>query len=407
MFSAGSSLTCASELSSSASRRSAGTSAPPKRWRPHSAIGCSGVFCKSCEQLHSTQVCGVSPQPGMKFLDQAGFAEPRLADDQHQLAVALPRPLPAPHQHRHFVVAADERREIARAGAAPAAARADEPEQSHRLGHALERVRAALFGDEQPGDLALHPRGDQNRARLGQRLHPRRDIGDVAENLARRIHHRGTGFEADAGDKLRLAGDRVLAVEFGERALDRKRRPRRALGIVLLRDRIAEQRHQPVAELLGDMAAHLRHRRRSGIEISADQVAPLLGIELRGNAGRADEIAEHHREIAAFARGFGRWGERRRRHRSRDRRRNDGRCRRGCRHRRSCPLQRGDRPQNLAPVAERGNADLFQVLIGQIGKDREIDIVLGETRRVLTEPKTGQPLFDRRHCNPHPLTQGA
>jgi hypothetical protein len=32
------------------------TSAPPKRCRPHSAIGCSGVFCRSCEQLHSTQV---------------------------------------------------------------------------------------------------------------------------------------------------------------------------------------------------------------------------------------------------------------------------------------------------------------------------------------------------------------
>jgi hypothetical protein len=60
-FSAGSSLTCANALSNSASRRSAGTSAPPKRARPHSAIGCSGVFCKSCEQLHSTQVCGTSP----------------------------------------------------------------------------------------------------------------------------------------------------------------------------------------------------------------------------------------------------------------------------------------------------------------------------------------------------------
>jgi hypothetical protein len=23
-------------------------------------IGCSGVFCESCEQLHSSQVCGVS-----------------------------------------------------------------------------------------------------------------------------------------------------------------------------------------------------------------------------------------------------------------------------------------------------------------------------------------------------------
>ena len=45
----------------------------------------------------------------MKFLDQARFAEARLADDQHELAVALPRPLPAPQQHGHLVVAADER----------------------------------------------------------------------------------------------------------------------------------------------------------------------------------------------------------------------------------------------------------------------------------------------------------
>ena len=49
------------------------------------------------------------------------------------------------------------------------------------------------------------------------------------------------------------------------------------------------------------MAAHLRHRRRGGVEIGADEIAPLLGIELRGNAGRTDEIAEHHREIAALA----------------------------------------------------------------------------------------------------------
>ena len=105
--------------------------------------------------------------------------------------------------------------------------------------------------------------------------------------------------------EFRLAGAGVLAVEFGQRALDRKRRARRALGVVLVRHRIAEQRHQPVAELFGDMAAHFGNRSRSGVEIGADQVAPLLGIELRGNAGRADQIAEHDREIAALAGGFG------------------------------------------------------------------------------------------------------
>jgi hypothetical protein len=43
----------------------------------------------------------------------------------------------------------------------------------------------------------------------------------------------------------------------------------RTLGIILLPHRIAEQRRQPVAELLGDMAAHFRDRRRGGVEIGA------------------------------------------------------------------------------------------------------------------------------------------
>ena len=47
-----------------------------------------------------------------------------------------------------------------------------------------------------------------------------------------------------------------------KRALDRERGPHRALGVVLLRLRIAEERHQPVAELLQDMAAETRHRMR-------------------------------------------------------------------------------------------------------------------------------------------------
>ena len=53
----------------------------------------------------------------------------------------------------------------------------------------------------------------------------------------------------------------VPGVEFGERPLDGERGAHRALGVVLLRLRIAEQGHQPVAELLQHMAAEPRHRR--------------------------------------------------------------------------------------------------------------------------------------------------
>jgi hypothetical protein len=79
-----------------------------------------------------------------------------------------------------------------------------------------------------------------------------------------------------------LASALVLAVQFGERPLDRKRRPYCAFSVVLLRHRIAEQRHQPVAELLGDLATHVGDRCRRGVEIRPNQIAPFLGVELRG-----------------------------------------------------------------------------------------------------------------------------
>ena len=166
-------------------------------------------------------------------------------------------------------------------------------------------MRAALFGHKEASDLALHLRSNQNRAGLGQRLHPRSDISHVAINLASRIEHRRTGFETNAGGQLRSAAAGVLAVEFGKRALDRQRRPCRTLCVVLMGQRIAEQREDAVAELFCDMATHLCDRGTSDIEIGADEVAPLLGIELRGNASRPDQVAEHHRQIAALPCHFG------------------------------------------------------------------------------------------------------
>src|SRR5215469_13968001 len=102
----------------------------------------------------------------MKFFNQAGFADPWLAYDQYQLSVALPRPLPASHQHGDFLVATHKGREPALPRAASAAARPNNPVQRHRLRHAFEFVTAALLRDKQPGDLALYPRGDHNRARF-------------------------------------------------------------------------------------------------------------------------------------------------------------------------------------------------------------------------------------------------
>jgi hypothetical protein len=51
-------------------------------------------------------------------------------------------------------------------------------------------------------------------------LHPRGDIGRIAEDFSGRIHHHRPALDADAGDELRAARADVVAVQFGERALD-------------------------------------------------------------------------------------------------------------------------------------------------------------------------------------------
>jgi hypothetical protein len=69
------------------------------------------------------------------------------------------------------------------------------------------------------------------------------------------LDHDGPGIETDAGRELRRALGGVSRVQLGEGALDRERRAHCALGVVLLSLRIAEQRHQSVAEPLQHMTA--------------------------------------------------------------------------------------------------------------------------------------------------------
>ena len=99
---------------------------------------------------------------------------------------------------------------------------------------------AALFRYKQPGDLTLHLGREQDRAGLGQRLHPRGNVGDIAIDFAARVENGWAGFKANTGDEFRLGRSGVLAIEFGQGPLDRQRRTRRAFGVVFLRHRIAE-----------------------------------------------------------------------------------------------------------------------------------------------------------------------
>ena len=305
--------------------------------------------------------------------------------DQNELPVALTCSVPAAQQHRHFFVTADQRRKMPPPGATPAAARANDPVEGYRRRHALERMAAAFFGDEQAGDLALHPRGDQHRARLGDGLHPRRYVRHLAKYPARRIDHHRPGIEADARLELRLAGRGVPAVELRERALDRERGTHSAFGIVLLPDRIAEQGQQPVAKLPRHTAAHLRDRRRGGLDIAADHIAPILGIELRRNCGGADQIAEQNSDVATLPSSF------LRRRGGRQRRRRSVRsCRRGPRIIVRCVrIDRGGGLEQFETRTER-EAELAEMIVREIGQNGEVYVILAERRLILFEADTPQ-----------------
>ena len=104
-------------------------------------------------------------------------------------------------------------------------------------------MAAALLGDKQANNLALHIRCHNDRTWLRQSLYARRKVGSIAINLTGRIDHDRSGFNPDARVKRWLASLSTLAVHRGERPLNRERGPCCPFGVVLLRHRIAEQHH--------------------------------------------------------------------------------------------------------------------------------------------------------------------
>ena len=91
--------------------------------------------------------------------------------------------------------------------------------------------------------------------------------------------------------------------------------------------------------------------------------------------GRADQIAEHHRQLPAFGIGWRRCIARRRR-------------RRGGGHR---GAERGDRIEQLAAMASKHHAEILQILRRQLRQHVPIDLVVAERRHISFKAQTPQP----------------
>ena len=175
------------------------------------------------------------------------------------------------------------------------------------------------------------------------------------------------------------SGSPAGVVTAGQRLGQRQPGADRPLGLVLVRLRPAEVGEHAIAHVLGDVAAPALDHLGAAFLIGADHPAHVLGIEPRRQLGRADQIAEQHRQLPPL--GF--------------RRPNFGCCLTWgalfCLRRQSRFRQSGDRFEELAAMSDDGDANVFEIVSSQLGQNLGVNLVLPERRLVALQPQLAQP----------------
>ncbi len=112
-----------------------------------------------------------------------------------------------------------------------------------------------------------------------------------------------TGVDAHPDLELQLV---VAPVQLLDRFQDAQARPDRALGVILVRHRRAEDRHHRVAdEFLHGAAVALDHLLELGM-VRAESGAHVLGVGVLRGGGEAHEVAKEHGDDLAFLTDWGR-----------------------------------------------------------------------------------------------------
>ena len=204
----------------------------------------------------------------------------------------------------------------------------------------------------------LHTVGNAGLARPRHVLEARSEIyripGDrifpvgIAAGAAR--HH----LAARNADMDAQVARRFLS-ERSDRLVNVACRPHGALRIVGMRGGRAENGHDVVADMLVDRTAIALDDTIDDFEIAVEQVMRGFGSELAGAFGEARDIGKQDRDLAAGAL--------------------DGRRRNGSDR---VVRKSGDGSEKLLAVTERCNAEFLQILIGEFGEGRLVDLVGGE-----------------------------
>src|SRR6516225_9472948 len=247
-----------------------------------------------------------------KRYGQPRFADARLTGDQHHSALAGICLLPAAQQELNFLLTPDERRRLRAQGleAAHRAAFAQHPPRALQSGKPGKLLRPEILQIEQRADLPPRVFGNDERTWGDQTLQSGSEVWRLADNppllcstLADQVADDGKpGGDAEPHAQIlsrRQTADRLDHREAGAH---------RPLGVVLMRLRIAEIDQDAVAHVLGDKAVQMGDRLGDGVVVVADQLTQIFRVITGRECRRADQIAEHHRELTAFGGVRARWG---------------------------------------------------------------------------------------------------
>jgi len=225
-----------------------------------------------------------------------------------------------------------------------------------RLGKPGKSLPSEIGEVEQPADLPAGRFADDQRVRRSQTLQPGGEVRRLADDaallcgtLADQIANHGEpGGDAEPHTQLLPRGQSADRLDY------RQPRPHRSLGIVFMRLRVAEIDQHPVAHVLGDKPVEAADRRGDDAVVVADQLAQILRVMTGRECRRADQVAEHHRQLPAFGVGGRRYIARCRRHRGGGHRGGFG-----------CTLgQCGDSIQQATAMPDRRNPEFAQIVGG-------------------------------------------
>jgi len=145
---------------------------------------------------------------------------------------------------------------------------------------------------------------------------------------------------------------------------------------------IAKIDEHPIAHVFSNETIEPGDRFRDAFVISANYRTQIFGIEPCRECGRANEVGEHHSQLTALGVVWpGRLGLHRRQ---------------GCRYGNRNVAEIADRAQHFASIAEQ-DPQLLQILIGEIGKDAEVNAIFDETLRVLGHAESFEPVGNLLH----------